>query len=169
MKLLKSKLIAVAILCLLFSSCSKEDAIEDKKSLYNIDLSLVQKNDREISDDIADLINLHRAALGLNSLQIDYQYASAFAVSHTEYMIEIEAINHDNFLYRSDGIKYYNGAKTVAENVAYGYENAEKAVSAWLKSPEHKAIIEGNYTHAGLGVMKCSKNRNYFTMLFYKK
>lgn len=136
---------------------------------YEIDLALAQKNDREMSADILDLVNAHRTSIGLSTLQIDNQYASAFAVDHTEYMIDKEQINHDNFGYRSEGIKYHDDAEVVGENVAYGYETAEKVVEAWLKSPGHKAIIEGNYTHTGFGVMKCEKGRSYFTQLFYRK
>ena len=84
-------------------------------------------------------------------------------------MIDKEQINHDNFGYRSEGIKYHDNAEVVGENVAYGYDTAEAVVNAWLNSPGHKAIIEGNYTHTGFGVMKCTKGRSYFTQLFYRK
>ncbi|HLW32278.1 MAG TPA: CAP domain-containing protein [Aequorivita sp.] len=169
MHLLKSNLLAMALLCLVITSCSKEDSIETEVAKYEIDLSLAHKNDGEMSNRILELVNIHRASLGLNELQMDSQYASAFAVDHTQYMIEKEQINHDNFGFRSEGIKYYDGAQVVGENVAYGYDTAEKAVSAWLKSPGHQSIIEGNFTHTGFGIVKCAKGRNYFTQMFYRK
>lgn len=159
----------MTLLCLIITSCSKEDSAESEVAKYNIDLALAQKNDSQMSSQILDLINDYRTSLGLSTLKMDNQYASAFAVDHTQYMIEKEQINHDNFGYRSEGIKYYDGAATVGENVAYGYDTAEKVVEAWLKSPGHRAIIEGNYTHTGFGVMKCAKGRSYYTELFYRK
>lgn len=157
------------LICLVITSCSKEDSDEVEVAKYDINLALAQKNDRQMSSEILSLINDHRVSLGLSILEIDNQYASAFAVKHTEYMIEKEQISHDNFGYRSEGIKYHDGAEVVGENVAYGYDTAEKVFEAWLKSPGHKAIIEGIYTHTGFGVMKCDKGRSYYTQLFYKK
>ncbi|MCZ4318306.1 CAP domain-containing protein [Aequorivita viscosa] len=169
MKLLKSNLLVLALICLVLTSCSKEDSVEVETAKYDIDLALAQKNDTFMSNEILRLVNDHRTSIGLSTLKIDSQYASAFAVDHTDYMIEKEKINHDNFGYRSEGIKFHDNAKVVGENVAYGYDTAEDVVNAWLKSPGHKAIIEGNYTHTGFGVMKCPKGRTYFTQLFYRK
>jgi len=159
----------MALLCLVITSCSKEDSVEVEAAKYDIDLALAQKNDSDMSARILELVNIHRDSLGLSTLNMDNQYATAFAVDHTQYMIDKEQINHDNFGYRSEGIKYHDGAEVVGENVAYGYDTAEKVMSAWLKSPGHRAIIEGNYTHTGFGVMKCAKGRSYYTQLFYRK
>lgn len=159
----------MAFLCLVITSCSKEDSAEAEAAKYDIDLALVKLNDRQMSERILELVNIYRDSLGLSSLQMDNQYASAFAVDHTQYMIEKEQINHDNFGYRSEGIKFHDGAKVVGENVAYGYDTAEKVVNAWLKSSGHRENIEGNYTHSGFGIMKCDSGRTYFTQLFYRK
>lgn len=159
----------MALLCLVITSCSKDDSVDDESKKYNIDLSITAQNDVEMSKSILVLVNNHRTSLGLSALQMENNYASAFAVEHTQYMIENEKINHDNFGYRSEAIKYHDDAQTVGENVAYGYISAEKVVEAWLKSPGHKEIIEGNYTHTGFGVMKSEKGRLYFTELFYRK
>lgn len=159
----------MALLCLVITSCSKEDSVEVEAAKYDIDLALAQKNDGDMSAQILELVNIHRDSLGLSTLKMDNQYASAFAVDHTQYMIDKEQINHDNFGYRSEGIKYHDGAEVVGENVAYGYDTAEKVMNAWLKSPGHRAIIEGNFTHTGFGVMKCDKGRSYYTELFYRK
>lgn len=159
----------MALLCLVITSCSKEDSAEAEAVKYEIDLGLAQRNDSEMSAKILELVNFHRDSLGLSMLTLDNAYASAFAVEHTQYMIDLAKINHDNFGYRSEAIKYHDNAETVGENVAYGYETPEKVVSAWLKSPGHKAIIEGKFTHTGFGVMKGSKGHLYFTQLFYRK
>ena len=159
----------MALLCLVITSCSKEDSVEKEIAKYEIDLSLAHKNDGEMSNRILELVNIHRASLGLVQLQMDSQYASAFAVKHTQHMIEKDQINPDHFGFPSEGIKFYDAAQVVGENVAYGYDTAEKAVEAWLNSPGHKSIIEGNFTHTGFGIVKCAKGRNYFTQMFYRK
>lgn len=169
MKLLKQNLLTIALLCLVIISCSKDDSVQNPAIDYDIDLNLVEKNNSEMSSQILTLINNHRVSLGLTVLTMDNQYTSAFAVGHTQYMIDLEDLNHDNFGYRSEGIKYHNGANEVSEIVAYGQETAESVVNAWLSSPSHKLIIEDNYTHTGFGVMTCERGRNYFTQIFYRK
>lgn len=160
-------LLVLAVL-VLFTSCSKDDMDQNDSINYEIDLSIVHKNDAEMSEEILILINNHRVSVGLNPLTMDQAYASAYAVDHTDYMISLSQINHHNFHVRSEGMKS-RGAVRVAENVAYGYENAEAVVNGWLNSPSHREIIEGNYTHSGFGVFQNEQGRYFFTQLFYLK
>jgi len=158
----------MALICL-STSCSK-DAIEEisQESNYVIDLNLAMETDWVMADEILLLINDHRISQGLTELKRDQQHASAYAVEHTHYMIELNSINHDNFNIRSNALKE-RGAKMVGENVAYGYSSAENVVRAWLNSPSHRNIIEGPYTHSGFGVLKNNEGRYYYTQLFYRK
>jgi len=167
MKTIKLSLLAM-VLMLTVTSCSKDDSIATEEANYSIDLNLAQETDWQIADDILVLINEHRISMGLSAIQRDQQYASAYAVEHTKYMIEMDRINHDNFSIRSEALKN-RGASRVGENVAYGYTSAESVVYAWLNSPTHKDIIEGNYTHSGFGVIPDSNGTFYFTQLFYSK
>lgn len=167
---MKTKLRGLIVLTMLvvFASCSKDEMDQNDVVNQDIDLSIVIKNDVQMSQDILDLVNDHRQSLGLKSLVMDQAYASAYAVEHTDYMIELSQINHDNFHIRSKALKD-RGALRVGENVAYGYEDAASVVNSWLNSPSHREIIEGNYTHSGFGVFKNEKNRYFFTQLFYLK
>jgi len=167
---MKTKLRGLLVLTMLvvFASCSKDEIDENDVVNQQIDLSIVVKNDVEMSQEILDLINNHRQSIGLNTLVMDQGYASAYAVDHTDYMIAVSQINHDNFHLRSKALKD-RGAVKVGENVAYGYEDATSVVNSWLNSPSHREIIEGNYTHSGFGVFKNEKDRYYFTQLFYLK
>ena len=62
------------------------------------------------------------------------------------------------------------GAKSVGENVAYGYKTAEEVVNAWLNSPKHRALIESkNYTHFGISTEASETGSNYFTQMFIKR
>ncbi len=167
MRLLKINLLALALICLTVS-CQKDDGVAIEEANYSIDLNLANETDWDMANEILDLVNIHRNSLGLNKITKDQRYASAYAVDHTKYMMDLGQINHDNFGVRSEALKN-NGAKTVGENVAYGYNTAQDVVTAWLNSPGHRKIIEGNFSHSGFGVMKTNDNRYYFTQLFYKK
>lgn len=152
------------------ASCSKEsDGITESESNYTIDLNLAEKTDWVMANEILDLVNDHRTSMGLEAIKMDRTYASAYAVDHTDYMIDTEQVNHDNFGVRKAALKS-RGAKIVGENVAYGYTTAVDVVNAWLNSPGHRrAIEEEHYTHSGFGIMKSEDNRYFFTQLFYKE
>lgn len=167
MKLLKLNLLSLALL-LVVTSCQKDEGFTEDQANYSIDLNLANETDWQMADQILVLVNAHRATLGLSKIKKDQQDASAYAVDHTQYMIDMAQINHDNFSVRSEALKS-KGAITVGENVAYGYSTAESVVGAWLNSPGHRDIIEGNYTHSGFGVMKGNNGGYYFTQLFYRK
>ncbi len=152
----------------LVTSCQKDEGVASEEVNYSIDLNLAQETDWRMADEILVRINEHRTSIGLSEIIKDQQYASAYAVDHTQYMIDIEKINHDNFSVRSKALKD-RGAKVVGENVAFGYTTAEAVVTAWLNSEGHREIIEGNYTHSGFGIMKSSRGKYYFTQLFYRK
>lgn len=135
---------------------------------YHIDLNLAKETNWKMAEEILVLINDYRLSVGLQSIKIDKNYPSAYAVEHTKYMISVGKINHDNFGKRSEALKS-RGAVRVGENVAYGYRNAEDVVSSWLQSPNHKRVIEGNFTHSGLGIIAQDNGIYFFTQLFYSK
>lgn len=165
---IKTTLLAVVLLFTI-ASCSKEEAANvSPEADYTIDLNLAQQNDWAMVNDILALVNAHRVSIGLTEIVKDQQYASAYAVEHSQYMIDVDQINHDNFTERSQGLKS-RGATIVGENVAFGYNTAEDVVNAWLNSPGHRKIIEGAFTHSGFGVVKSEDNQYYFTQLFYRK
>lgn len=157
----------MALMCLLIS-CSKESASTTQEENYEIDLSLAQETDWEMANEILDLVNEHRSSLGLSEIQMGQQYSSAHAVKHTQHMIAASQISHDNFVYRKNALQN-NGAESVAENVAFGYDTAETLVHAWLNSQGHKATIEGPFTHSGFGVVESADGKMYFTQLFYRE
>tara|TARA_B100001765_G_scaffold215434_1_gene187484 strand:- start:3585 stop:4064 length:480 start_codon:yes stop_codon:yes gene_type:complete len=158
------------VLFVTLASCSKDEDVvtAQEEANFAIDVNLAQETDWEMANEILVLVNDHRATLGLAPIQRDQQYASAYAVQHTQYMIEKSKINHDNFGERRQALTQ-RGAVRVGENVGYGYDTAEAVVHAWLNSPSHRDLIEGNYSHAGFGVLQNAKGSYYFTQLFYKK
>ena len=160
--------IFTTLLAILLISCSKNNDELLNSEIQNIDLELVIETDWKTAITLNNLVNTYRDSLGLNPIIIDNSYASALSVEHTFYMIDKNKISHDNFSERSNYLKN-NGASKVGENVAFGYNTAEEVFHAYLNSPTHKNIIEGDYTYCGYGIIKNKNGINYYTQLFYKK
>jgi uncharacterized protein YkwD len=119
--------------------------------------------------DLADLINEYRVSIGKKPLDI-VNYVSLKSEEHNEYMIANNVVNHDKFEERSNDIINVLGAVKVNENVAYNYSTPRSVLYAWLKSPGHKANIEGDFTSFGISIRTNPTNGNkYFTNIFIKK
>lgn len=153
----------IAFVILLFTACSKEpDGIYHSQENKFLDYS-------PIEIEILDLINEHRKSMGLTSLKT-LNAISNIADDHTNYMIEIGEVNHDNFPKRVQTLMDIEHAKSVGENVAYGFNSAKGVVDSWIDSLGHKKIIEDPiYTHFGISIERNEDGRNYFTHIFIKK
>lgn len=86
-------------------------------------------------------INDHRDSLNLANLKEDREL-SQLAYEHSVYMENQGKLSHDNFNERTNG-------RALGECTSKGNKNH---IQAWLKSPEHKKIIEGNYSKIGIGI-----------------
>ena len=156
----------LALLALLtFSSCSTEDFPDD-----SIDLIALQNTppSKEIEIEILELINAHRIDLGLkplNSLGI----IKSVAATHTDYMIEVNSVNHDGFYQRKASLQENANAKVVSENVAYAYSTAQSVVKAWLNSASHRDNIEGDYTDFEVSAEQNQDGKWYYTNIFIKR
>ena len=118
---------------------------------------------------IFKLINDHRLAIGRTALV----WSDALAVeerSHSRDMAEgTVPIGHEGFDERAERINAIIPWSVIAENVAFA-GSAEDAVDAWLKSPEHQIIIEGDYDLTGVGVAKNTLGSfYYFSQMFLKR
>ena len=144
------------------SSDSSEAAAEDKQVVTTY-------NYNETESKLITLINDYRQSKGLNSLTV-INHISYKSEEHNFYMIDNNVVNHDYFQQRSDNLVRVLGAEKVGENIAYNYQAAESAMSAWLNSPSHKANIEGDYTHLGISVtINPDNGKKYYTNMFIKK
>jgi len=55
----------------------------------------------------------------------------------------------------------------VGENVAYGYSNGKAAVTAWMKSPKHRAnILNSKYRLVAVGAYQDEDGRWYVAQVF---
>ena len=105
------------------SSDSSEGSSTDKKivTTYNY-------NDTELK--LVTLVNNYRQSIGLNSLEV-INHISYKSQEHNIYMIDNNVVNHDYFQQRSNNLIEVLGADRVGENIAYNYQTAESAMSAW--------------------------------------
>jgi uncharacterized protein YkwD len=140
-------------------SCSSENTEEI--------VSINSVNDIKLETQVIQLVNSHRASLGLKKLTLNtvaYNYAN----EHNNYMIAKGSISHDNFDNRASKILSETDAKEVGENVAKGYFTARAVFDGWMNSTLHKKNIEGDFTHTGLSVKKDANGNLYFTQIFFK-
>ncbi len=167
-KLYILKIIIFVLISFLTASCSKEDdGIYFNETDTNVPINKVSYSKME--SDILNLVNAHRKSKNLSEL-IRLDIISSVAQGHTEYMITEGEASHDNFAQRSQNLIENAQAEKVGENVAYGFSSAQGVFNGWLKSTEHKKIIENSsYTHSGISIDNDSQRRNYFTHIFISK
>jgi len=164
MKSIQFKLVLFLIISTVLTSCVKED-----EGIYFNELSDIKVEYSTIELEILDLVNNHRVSLGLQSLN-KLDVISSVALTHTSYMVETGNVDHYDFPQRQENLVIKANAKSVGENVAYGFNSSIGVVEAWLKSDTHRSIIEDEkYTHFGISTKKNSNGRNYFTQMFIKQ
>lgn len=162
----KKLLPLLAIVALLgFTSCSTDSAAEDKINSIEVPVAPQAKL---IEIEIMELINAHRINQGLNPLH-DHNTVKAVAFTHTDYMVEVNNVSHDNFFQRKQSLQINANANIVSENVAYGFSSAESVVNAWLNSPSHRENIEGDFTDFDISAEKNNEGKWYFTNIFIKR
>ncbi len=164
MKTLQYKLALFLFVNILFISCSSED-----DGIYFEKINETKFEYTDIELEILDLINNYRATKGLQSLK-RLDIISSIALTHTNYMVKKGEANHDNFPQRHENLVLNAAAKSVGENVAYGFSSANSVVNAWISSESHRKIIENeSYTHFGISTEQNSEGRYFFTQLFIKQ
>lgn len=156
----------VAVVALLsFTSCSTDYSAEDKVNSIEVPVAPQAK---QIEIEIMELINAYRINEGLNTLN-EHNTVKAVAYTHTDYMIEVDNVSHDNFFQRKQSLQANAEANVVSENVAYGFSSAESVVNAWINSPSHKDNIEGDYTDFDVSAEQNNEGKWYFTNIFIKR
>ena len=148
------------------ASCSNEDdSVYSEKSIANN----VEVEYSNIDLEILSIVNEYRTSIGVSTLQT-MDFISSVAETHSVYMVETGTVNHDYFTDRLQDLMDNVAAKSVGENVAYGYVTAEDVVNAWLKSDSHREVIENpNYTHFGVSSEENEDGRLFYTQIFIKR
>lgn len=122
-----------------------------------------------LEEQVLERVNLHRSQIGLAPLSL-HPSLSRLARTHSGNMaLQKVPFGHDGFSERANWINKNPGSGSIGENVAMSSDDAVNTVqSLWLKSPGHKANIEGNYTSTGIGVARGTNGYWYSTEIFYK-
>lgn len=153
---------------LLFSCAASDDDVNLYKDTYTESISSTTSYTL-IETEILDLVNDYRLSKNLSKLQT-LNIISSVATGHTDYMIQNNEVSHANFNERAQKLISNTNAKSVSENVAFGYSSAQAAVNGWLNSESHRKIIENpNFTHFGISTEADNQGRNYFTHIFIDK
>ncbi len=87
------------------------------------------------------------------------------ANDHTQYMVNLNVVNKDNFNIRYQNLILEIGVRAVG----FGYRTAEAVVEALINSEGHLENIEGSYTHFGISVDQDQNEINYFTNIFVRR
>jgi uncharacterized protein YkwD len=116
-------------------------------------------------DVLLKLVNKHRIRIGVPEVLSDFRVTQQ-ANNRCWEMLEDNVVSHSGF----DGehvLLVEEGADSVGENIGYGYSNASSFMSAFLRSPKHKALLENEkYSYIGIGEIENDDERIYCCMMF---
>ena len=130
---------------------------------------LTKESEAKIVEEIVVLVNKHRAEIGLDTLTI-VPLVCEISKEHSKNMAKGKVgFSHDGFENRAKRIIKEFGGSGFAENIAFGQPTAQQVTEGWLKSPGHKANIEGDFNYVGIGLYTDKKGTIYYTQIFVKK
>lgn len=115
-----------------------------------------------------NLVNQERQKYGLKPLEVDYQLVK-LARMKSQDMVDKNYFSHQSPTYGSPfdmmknaGVKY----RWAGENIA-GAGSVERAHTALMNSEGHRAnILNANFTHIGIGIVKGGPYGMMFTQMF---
>ena len=155
----------MALVAMLSFSCSNDLITDEELNIIELDAAPAAK---AIEIEILERVNAYRMDMGLEALN-NHSTVKAVAHSHTDYMIEVNHVSHDNFYLRKNSLVQNAAAIVVSENVAYAYSSAESVVNAWLRSDGHRENIEGDFTDFDVSAEQDADGKWYFTNIFMKR
>ena len=125
----------------------------------------------ELSDyeqDILNYVNVYRESEGLAVLEYEPVVQHETATHNKQMADGTVGFSHDGFSDRAARIKAEIGGSNVAENIAYGPDNAFQLLSLWRGSEGHNANLLGNYNKAGVSAIQNADGTWFYTMMFLK-
>ena len=169
MKKMNALVFLASVFALLLSSCTPTQSEPAVTTTLNLKTEKVlDYTYSSLELEIMKQVNDYRISKNLKALEI-VNHISYVADAHDKAMISNKKLTHQFFQERIDNIVKVLGASVVGENLAYNFDTAELVLSRWLLSTEHKANIEGDFTHFGISVkLSAEENRNYCTNIFAK-
>ena len=129
---------------------------------------------QDLASQVVQLVNQHRASLGLVQLQVTTPLTNS-AVWKSRHMAYYQYMAHNDPappVARSVGDRllvcgYPANSAGWGENIAYGYPSAASVMQGWLNSPGHRQNIENpSYRGIGVGAASSGGGTLYWTQQF---
>jgi uncharacterized protein YkwD len=126
-------------------------------------------NQDTFDQQILDLVNQERAKVGADPLSINEQLDQA-ADLHSQDQANMNKMDHTGSngselgdRIQGEGYQF----STAAENIAYGYEDAEAVVAGWVGSPGHyENMVNPDFEEIGIGYGASGDGTAYWTQDF---
>jgi len=126
-------------------------------------------SDTAIQNEILVHINEYRKSHGLPKLAMDNRIVKEAKNHSIDMANQTMPFGHKYFKSRIDRLHgEIKNSNAGAENVAYNYKDAQDVVKNWLRSPGHKANIDGHYNLTGIGIARDRKGKIYYTQIFLR-
>jgi uncharacterized protein YkwD len=126
---------------------------------------------QQLQTDIVNATNRWRVKYGCPQLRVEITLVRA-ARNHSAWMARTGTFSHvgsakSSFVTRVKAAGY---SGPMAENIAWGYRDGTQVVSAWMKSPPHKAnILNCKAKAVGVGAIYAANGTPYYTQEFGSK
>ncbi len=126
----------------------------------------------EFEKEVVRLTNEEREKHGLAPLELDEELSNV-ARDKSKDMRDAGYFSHNSpnhgspfDMMQAYGIDY----RTAGENIAAGQRSPEEVVNGWMNSEGHRAnILNGSYTHIGVGHVEGGSYGHYWTQMFISK
>ncbi len=127
---------------------------------------------KSIEHEVIQLTNQERAKYGLSPLKPDWQLSRVARYKSAD-MRDSGYFSHTSPTYGSPFTMMRNfniTFRAAGENIAMGQRSPQEVVKAWMNSSGHrKNILNGSYTHIGVGYAEGGSGRKYWTQMFIRK
>ncbi|MCV6630229.1 MAG: CAP domain-containing protein [Flavobacteriaceae bacterium] len=159
------KLLFILFIANVVISCSTDvNEVEDVYGENNVQALALTADETKL----INLVNTYRSNNNLKPLKLHVS-ASSEAKKHSDYMLAATVVSHDNWTERANAINGEDPIQAASENVAKD-ENVNHILRVWKGSVNgHNETLLGDYTHAGVGIVKCQDGNLWTTMIFVKK
>jgi uncharacterized YkwD family protein len=145
-------------------------ALSGSTAYASVELDIAPPENTSYEEQVVQLVNVEREKNGLSALYLD-RTMSDIARTKSQDMSANKYFAHESPTYgnagnmlRQFGINW----SSWGENIAYGQDTPEEVVSAWMKSPGHRAnILSNNFSFIGVGYT-ISNGTPYWTQLFVR-
>lgn len=100
------------------------------------------------------LINDYRNSFDLKELNIDlshYKASQQRTLFLSEEFKKTQTISHSGMIESINKLRPL-GVKHIAENLGFGYKNAQGCFNGWVNSEKHNSILLGNWVWCGISI-----------------